>query len=142
LIWDTKGVDIDLHVIEPGGDRIYFGHRNGKQGGELDVDNTWAYGPENIYWLLPSRNKKKKVLGPGPVGEYKWSVHYYAAHRTDRPRVHWQVRIKHDGEAKISDGWLAEPGQWSPVYALKVHPPRNGEPAPETLAPADAAAKK
>ena len=51
LIWDTKGVDIDLHVIEPRGDRIYFGHRNGKQGGELDVDNTWGYGPENIYWL-------------------------------------------------------------------------------------------
>ena len=60
LIWDTKGVDIDLHVIEPGGDRIYFGHRNGKQGGELDVDNTWAYGPENIYWLLPSREQEKR----------------------------------------------------------------------------------
>jgi hypothetical protein len=127
LIWDAKGVDIDLHVIEPRGDRIYFGHRNGKQGGELDVDNTWGYGPENIYWLLPMRGKKK-VLGPGPVGEYKWSVHYYAAHRPDRPNVHWQVRIKHAGESKIVDGWLALPGEWSPAYALKVHPPHEGEP--------------
>jgi hypothetical protein len=127
LIWDTKGVDIDLHVIEPRGDRIYFGHRNGKQGGELDVDNTWGYGPENIYWLLPMRGKKK-VLGPGPTGEYKWSVHYYAAHRPDRPPVHWQVRIKHAGESKIVDGWLALPGEWSQAYALKVHPPRDIEP--------------
>jgi hypothetical protein len=126
LIWDTKGADIDLHVMEPHGDHIYFGHRNGKQGGELDVDNTWGYGPENIYWLLPMRGKKK-VLGPGPVGEYKWSVHYYAAHRPDRPNVHWQVRIKHAGESKIVDGWLAAPGQWSEIYALKVHPPREGE---------------
>jgi hypothetical protein len=130
LIWDTKGVDIDLHVIEPRGDRIYFGHRNGGQGGELDVDNTWGYGPENIYWLLRSRGKKK-VLGPGPTGEYKWSVHYYAAHRPDRPNVHWQVRIKHAGESKIVDGWLALPGEWSPAYALKVHPAREGEPARE-----------
>jgi hypothetical protein len=127
LIWDTKGVDIDLHVIEPRGDRIYFGHRNGKQGGELDVDNTWGHGPENIYWLLPARGKKK-VLGPGPTGEYKWSVHYYAAHRPDRPPVRWQVRIKHAGESKIVDGWLALPGEWSQVYALKVHPPRENEP--------------
>ena len=67
LIWDTKGVDIDLHVIEPGGDRIYFGDRNGDQGGELDVDNTWGYGPENIYWLVPSKGRKK-VKGPGPPG--------------------------------------------------------------------------
>ena len=32
LIWDTKSVDIDLHVIEPKGDHLYFGHRNGGKG--------------------------------------------------------------------------------------------------------------
>ena len=69
-------------------------------------------------------------------------MHYYAAHRPDRPNVHWQVRIKHDGDAKIIDGRLAQPGQWSQIYALKVHPPRDGEPAAESPAPQDAAAKK
>ena len=126
MIWDTKGIDIDLHVLEPHGDRIYFGHRHGKQGGELDVDNTWGYGPENIYWLVPSGGRKSaKVKGPGPPGPYQWSVHYYAAHRPDRPPTHWQVRIKHAGEVKIVDGWLYLPGEWSPVYTLKVHPPRD-----------------
>jgi hypothetical protein len=122
LIWDTKSVDIDLHVLEPQGDHIYFGHRNGKQGGELDVDNTWGYGPENIYWLVPSGGRKSaKVKGPGPPGAYRWSVHYYAAHRPDRPPVHWQVRIKHAGEVEIVEGTLNLPGEWSQIYALKVH---------------------
>ncbi len=80
LIWDTKSVDIDLHVIEPKGDHLYFGHRNGRQGGELDVDNTWGFGPENMYWLVSSGSPKSgKVKGAGPPGAYKWSVHYYAA---------------------------------------------------------------
>jgi hypothetical protein len=125
LMWDTKGADIDLHVIEPGGDRIYFGDRKGDQGGVLDVDNTWGYGPENIYWLVPSKGRKK-IKGPGPPGAYRWSVHYYASHRPDRPQVHWQVRIKHAGEAKIVEGWLSAPGEWSQVYVLKVHPPKEG----------------
>ena len=112
LIWDAKSVDIDLHVMEPQGDHLYFGHRNGKQGGELDVDNTWGYGPENIYWLVPSGGRKSKVKlkGPGPPGAYRWSVHYYASHRPDSPPIHWQVRIKHAGEAKIVEGHLSARG--------------------------------
>lgn len=128
LIWDTKSVDIDLHVMEPKGDHLYFGHRNGKQGGELDVDNTWGYGPENIYWLVPAGGRKSaKVKGPGPSGAYRWSVHYYAAHRPDSPPVKWQVRIKHAGEAKIVEGQLSSPGEWSQIYELKVHPPKAGD---------------
>ena len=130
LIWDTKSVDIDLHVLEPRGDHLYFGNRNGRQGGELDVDNTWGFGPENIYWLVPSGGRKSaRVKGPGPPGAYKWSVHYYAAHRPDSPVVHWQVRIKHAGEAKIVEGQLTSPGEWSQIYELKVHPPKDGEAA-------------
>jgi hypothetical protein len=126
LIWDAKSVDIDLHVIEPKGDHLYFGHRNGRQGGELDVDNTWGYGPENIYWLVsPGSRRSPKVKGAGPTGAYRWSVHYYAAHREDRPHVHWQVRIKHAGEVEIVDGWLDSPGEWSQIYGLKVHPPKD-----------------
>ena len=69
LIWETKSVDIDLHVMEPKGDHLYFGHRNGKQGGELDVDNTWGYGPENIYWLVRSGGRKSaKEKVPGAAG--------------------------------------------------------------------------
>jgi hypothetical protein len=124
LIWNTENVDIDLHVIEPRGDEIYFGHKNGAQGGELDVDNTWGYGPENIYWLVDTDGPgSAKVKGPGPPGEYKWYVHYWAAHAWVVP-TYWQVRVKHDGKVHVFDGWLNAPGARSETYSLKVHPSR------------------
>jgi hypothetical protein len=143
LIWSTEGVDIDLHVIEPRGDEIFFGHRNGKQGGELDVDNTWGYGPENINWLVysdgsrPSKVKgpgRNKAKAPGPPGAYRWYVVYYESHLDDFPPTYWQVRVKHDGEVHLFDGWLYEPGECSLTYAIKVHPPR--EPAHDIKAEA------
>jgi hypothetical protein len=135
LMWNTEGVDIDLHVIEPRGDEIFFAHPNGKQGGELDVDNTWAYGPENIYWLVnldgsgPTKSKasaRTKAKGPGPPGAYKWYVVYYDVDEDldEIPPTYWQVRVKHDGEVHVFDGWLYEPGECSAVFAVKVHPPK------------------
>lgn len=50
LSWDTTA-DIDLYVTEPSGNTIYFGNRaNSSTGGQLDVDDTNGYGPENIFW--------------------------------------------------------------------------------------------
>lgn len=50
LTWNTQN-DVDLHVIEPNGNEIYYGNSvSVATGGELDVDNTYGYGPENIYW--------------------------------------------------------------------------------------------
>ncbi|KLO22480.1 hypothetical protein X275_05965 [Marinitoga sp. 1197] len=65
LTWDKSKADIDLHVIEPDNNEIYY---NNKQGiGILDRDDTDGYGPEH-YTLLT--NKKKK-------GIYKPFVVYY-----------------------------------------------------------------
>jgi hypothetical protein len=125
LIWNTEGVDIDLHVIEPRGDEIFYGDPNGEQGGELDVDNVWGYGPENIYWLVDShRPGMGKVKGPGPPGTYQWYVVYYASHVEFVEPTYWQVRVKHDGKVHLFDGWLYAPGDQSARFALKVHPPR------------------
>ncbi len=61
LIWNTDGVNLDLHVLEPGGKEIYWEDPKGVKGGELDVNNTKGFGPENVYWLVESD-------GPG-IGE-------------------------------------------------------------------------
>lgn len=67
LTWDTTG-DLDLHVIDPDSEEIYWAHTTSASGGILDVDDTDGYGPENIYW--PS--------GGAPSGTYTWFVKYYS----------------------------------------------------------------
>jgi len=47
LIWDGLG-DVDLHVTEPNGTKVYYGNKEGSSG-YLDVDNTYGYGPEHYY---------------------------------------------------------------------------------------------
>ena len=48
LTWDTEGTDLDLHVIDPNQEEVYYYHRTSLIGGELDVDDTNGYGPENF----------------------------------------------------------------------------------------------
>ena len=67
LLWDFYA-DIDLHVLQPNGNRIYFRAKKDLQtGGALDVDNTegGSGSAENIYWSQP------------PKGEYKVSLDFY-----------------------------------------------------------------
>lgn len=119
LIWDTN-VDLDLHVQEPGGSHISFEYRNGRQGGELDVDDVDGHGPENIYWG-GGLNK-----GNGPAGEYKWFVHYYGGAESQfgrdihRTPTRWKVRLKYNGTYKVFEGVLRATGQQSKVETFKI----------------------
>lgn len=47
MTWDQEN-DVDLHVIEPNGERIYYGNRRSNNGGELDVDSNAACNIDNI----------------------------------------------------------------------------------------------
>lgn len=124
LIWDTDA-DLDLHVIEPGGKEIYWEEPNGKQGGELDVDNTKGFGPENIYWLVESSGPGSvKVKGPGPPGEYQWFVVYWGGFGGIPKPTHWKVRIKHEGKVTVVNGKFRALNERSRTYKLKVDPPR------------------
>lgn len=48
LSWDTDGTDLDLHLITPKGEHVFFADRTAKDGTALDVDVTTGYGPEII----------------------------------------------------------------------------------------------
>jgi hypothetical protein len=123
LIWDT-GVDLDLHVVEPGGKEIYWEDPKGKPGlgGELDVDNTKGFGPENIYWLKEDGDVKEP--GPGPAGEYRWWVAYWGGFGGIPQQTHWKVRIKHAGKVTVVTGKLKALGEKSRVHTLRVDPGR------------------
>ena len=59
--WDTRA-DVDLHVVEPGGEEIFYDNRRSEAGGELDLDaNRECSGDdvrnENIVWDAPPRGR-------------------------------------------------------------------------------------
>ena len=81
LMWNNQN-DLDLHVIDPAGEAIFFKRRKSSSGGELDVDMNadprkgLSNQPvENVYW--PS--------GGAPNGNYKVYVNYYLNHGAPDP---------------------------------------------------------
>jgi len=90
LIWDTAP-DVDLHVIDPNGERIWFEHIRSRSGGMLDVDDTQFDGPENVFW----------PVNGAPRGEYRVEVELYRG-----VRAGWQVRTRVDGKEQIFSGKL------------------------------------
>ena len=67
LTWDTDLTDMDLWVIEPSGEKAFYGHRLTTIGGAVSRDFTQGYGPEE--YLL------KKTM----PGKYKIQANYYGS---------------------------------------------------------------
>jgi hypothetical protein len=122
LLWDSEA-DLDLHVIEPSGKEIYWESPQGRFGGELDVDNTRGFGPENIYWLRERERTGRKVKGPGPPGVYKWFVVYSGGFGSLAEPTRWKVRIRHDGKVTVVTGKLKTLNERSREYELLVGSP-------------------
>jgi uncharacterized protein YfaP (DUF2135 family) len=67
LSWDSDGTDLDLHVVAPDGQHVFYGNRVADNGGALDVDVTTGYGPEIYANPAP------------PAGFYHVFVNYYGS---------------------------------------------------------------
>jgi hypothetical protein len=71
LRWDGPA-DLDLHVVDPFGEEIWYSHATSLSGGELDVDAHVACVPnapvENVYW----------PTGGAPSGSYQVYVQNFA----------------------------------------------------------------
>lgn len=67
ITWNTDNTDVDLHVIEPSGEEVFYSHPNSKAGGHLTRDVTQGYGPE-MY-----------VLKKAPRGKYTVRAKYFAS---------------------------------------------------------------
>jgi hypothetical protein len=75
LAWENEN-DLDLHVIDPNGEEIYYAHTKSQSGGLLDVDanagEPFTKEPiENIFWSVDIN---------APKGIYKIYVNYFAKH--------------------------------------------------------------
>ncbi len=67
ISWNSDATDVDLWLIEPSGEKCFYGNRRTRNGGELTEDMTQGYGPE--------RYRAKKAM----PGEYRVVVHYFRA---------------------------------------------------------------
>lgn len=61
LVWDSSGSDMDLHVKGPNGEHCSYNNKK-TMNMRLDVDNTKAYGPENISVELNGRGRYKAFI--------------------------------------------------------------------------------
>ena len=67
LTWDTDMTDMDLWVIEPTGERCFYGNRLTHVGGAISRDFTGGYGPEEY------------SLKRAPVGAYAVKANFYGS---------------------------------------------------------------
>jgi hypothetical protein len=87
ISWDTVD-DIDLHVVAPDGEEVYYGHRAATHSsGALDLDSNVGCNPgpqnENIYW----------PLNEGVTGEYIVRVDVYSVCVADPINVRTTVLL-------------------------------------------------
>ena len=99
LVWKGRA-DLDLHVIPPSREKVYYAHPASRCGGELDVDmnngDRNSLEPvENIVWtdLIPPRN-----------GKYRVYVHHYSLRGTEERKVPFQVAIKIGSQVTVCEG--------------------------------------
>src|SRR5262249_9420559 len=68
-MWDSNYSDVDLHVIEPGGEEVFYSHPKSANGGFLHDDVTAGFGPE-VY-----------TIPRAAAGDYRVEIDYYGADR-------------------------------------------------------------
>ena len=112
LIWNNRN-DLDLHVVAPSGEEIYYAHKNSDCGGELDVDmnvsGETTKPVENIYW----------PRGGAPLGHYKVFVRNYGYHEGARGKTEFRVELLVNGEVTHFNGTVSGTGESSDVVTAE-----------------------
>lgn len=102
LTWDVDS-DVDLHVVSPGGEEVFYGQRQVASGGELDLDSNAGcridgVRNENITW----------PVGRAPRGVYTVRVDYWNSCGVSE--TNYTVRINNGGAVQIVRGSFTGPG--------------------------------
>ncbi len=100
LLWNTRD-DLDLHVITPSGEEIYYGNKQARCGGALDIDrNVHGEDPkpvENVRW----------ARGQAPAGRYRVYVQNYRYHEPPGP-IPFRVEMDVNGQISHYQGVISE----------------------------------
>ena len=112
LAWDVNS-DVDLHVVPPGGDEIFYGRRRSSTGGELDLDSNAGcqidgVRNENITW----------PVGAAPRGLYTVRVNYWSDCGVQR--TNWTLRVNNGGAVQLITGTFVGRGNGGALGAGQV----------------------
>ena len=96
LSWDRDS-DVDLHVVAPGGEEIYYGRRQSASGGQLDLDSNAGCSidgvrNENITW----------PIGRAPRGTYTVRVDYWSS--CNVAQTNYSVLVNNGGSVQVVTG--------------------------------------
>ncbi len=146
MTWDADATDIDLHVVEPGGEEAYYGRNRTRRGGLVTPDVTDGYGPEAYlirvaphgeYTLLANYfgSSQQTLVGPATVSATIFT-HWGRANeqrqsltlRLDRPRDKVEVGRITFGPPSVAAGLSAlRPGMSRAEVAALLGEPVAGE---------------
>jgi Ca-activated chloride channel family protein len=106
LLWNNRN-DLDIHVITPRKEEIFYGHARDAAGGFLDVDmnvnGETAKPVENVFW----------AQGTALRGQYRVFVQNYDYHERKREPTSFQVEIKNGSEYSYFEGTVSGTGKGS-----------------------------
>jgi Ca-activated chloride channel family protein len=106
LLWNNRN-DLDIHVVTPRQEEIFYGHTRDAAGGFLDVDmnvgGETTKPVENIFW----------AQGRAPQGQYRVFVQNYGYHESKRGPTTFQVEIKNGNEYSYFEGTVSGAGRGS-----------------------------
>ena len=91
LNWNTA-TDVDLHVVDPSGEIVFYGNPSSASGGELDLDSNAGceldgVGNENVIWDVEAV----------PEGDYQVAVNLWSACNVTSD-TDWRLTILSAGE--------------------------------------------
>ncbi len=103
LVWNNRN-DLDLHVIAPSGEHIFYGHKRSACGGWLDVDmnvrGETTKPVENVQW----------TRGTAPPGRYRVFVQNYRFHEAPGA-TEYRVEVEINGAIQRFEGTIAAKGE-------------------------------
>jgi Ca-activated chloride channel family protein len=106
LLWNNRN-DLDIHVVTPRQEEIFYGHSRDAAGGFLDVDmnvsGETTKPVENIFW----------AQGRAPQGQYRVFVQNFNFNESSREPTSFQVEIKNGNEYSHFEGTVSGSGDRS-----------------------------
>lgn len=136
LLWDNRN-DLDLHVVTPRAEHIYYAHKRSVCGGWLDVDmnvrGETTTPVENIRW----------ARGAATRGRYRVYVQNYRFHEPAQLPTPFKVEIEISGDIYHFNAVISSGGQTGAASDVSIldfdyepgqrlaHPPRHAVPPPQ-----------